>query len=70
MEIQGSWTRVIAIHNSVTAINTPTIGVHRPTRNSIPAQTPIICGIFDRKEDVPVRSMIPKRISKMAVRMR
>jgi len=39
-------------------------------RRNIPAQLAIICGVTDIEKDVPVRSMIPKRISNIAVTMR
>jgi len=69
-EIHGSPTRAIAIHNSIIAISAPTIGVKRPTRSSIPAHAAMICGIIGEGRGVPVGPIIPKRISKMAVRMR
>jgi len=69
-EVHGSPMRAIATHNSITAINVPTTGVHRPTRSSIPAHAAMICGIIDEGRAVPVGAIIPKRMSKIAVRMR
>ena len=69
-EVHGSPMRAIATHNSITAINVPTTGVHRPTRSSIPAHAAMICGIIDEGKAVPVGAIIPKRMSKIAVRMR
>lgn len=36
----------------------------------MPPQLATICGVIDEEKDVPVRSKIPKRSSKTAVRMR
>jgi hypothetical protein len=68
--IQGSLPLAKAIHSSTAPIKLPTTGVHNPTRRSIPAQAAIICGIIDGEKDLPASSMIAKRRSRMAVRMR
>lgn len=70
IEIHGSLAWVIVTHNSITAINVPTTGVQRPKRRSIPAPPPSIVGIIENVDDVPVSSMTPSRMSKVAVRIR
>jgi len=67
---QGSLICVKATQISIMPITVPMIGVQRPMRRNIPAQLAIICGVTDIEKDVPVRSMIPKRISNIAVTMR
>ena len=69
-DIHVSPTCAIATDNSITAINAPTTGVHRPTRSSIPAHAAMISGIIDDVWGVPIGPVIANRMSKVAVRMR
>jgi len=68
--IHGAFKWVAATPTSITAINVPTTGVHRPMRRSTPTHAPATCGTMDEEADVPVRSTIPKRTSKIAARTR
>jgi hypothetical protein len=70
MEVEASLGWVIATHSSITAINAPIMGVQRPTRRSVPAQAHTSGGTTDEEKGVPVSSIIPKRMSKMAVSTR
>jgi hypothetical protein len=68
--IHGLPICVMAIPHSIAAIKPPAIGVQRPTRRSIPAAPPTMCGIIDGENDVPMTSMTATRTSKPAVTMR
>jgi hypothetical protein len=64
--IHGSLMWVAATHNSTTAINAPTNGVQSPTRKSMPAHAPMMCGIIAREKDESVRWITQKATSKIA----
>jgi hypothetical protein len=70
IEIHGSLTWVTAIHNSTTAINVPTKGVQSPTRKSMAAHAPVMCGIIDAERGESVRWITQKRTSMTATRTR
>jgi hypothetical protein len=70
IEIHGSLTWVTAIHNSTTAINVPTKGVQSPTRKSMAAHAPMMCGIIDMEKGESVRRITQKRTSMIATRTR
>lgn len=70
IEIHGSSAWVTAAHNSTTAINAPTKGVHNPTRKSIAAHAPIMCGIIDKEKDKPMRWTTHRRTSRIAATIR
>jgi len=55
MGIVGSPPPEKATHSSEAAITAPTIGVHKPTRSSIPAPAAIICGAIDTKCELSLR---------------
>ncbi len=56
MGIEGSPPLEEATHSSLDAIMAPTIGVHKPTRSSIPAPDAIICGAIETKCELSLRS--------------
>ena len=70
IEIHGSLPWVTAIHNSTTAINVPTKGVQSPTRKSMAAHAPMMCGIIDMEKGESRRLITPKRTSMIATRPR
>jgi len=70
IEIHGSLTWVTAIHNSTTAINVPTKGVQSPTRKSVAAHAPMMCGIIDMEKGESMRWITQKRTSMIATRPR
>jgi len=70
IEIEGSPRCVTAIHDSTTAINVPTKGVHSPTRKSMAAHAPMMCGIIDAEKDKSVRWTTQRRTSRIAATTR
>jgi hypothetical protein len=52
-----------AIHTLTMATSAPATGVHRPTRRSIPAPTPMICRITGINGDASRRLATPKWMS-------
>ena len=47
------------IHNSTIATIAPAIGVHKPTRSSIPAAAANMCGTIDANCDASLTCAIP-----------
>ena len=70
IEIHGLPMWVNAIHNSTTVINVPTMGVQSPTRKSMPAHAPMMCGIIDMERDESVRWITQKQTSMIAATTR
>ena len=66
----GSLVLVNAIHNSRQAIMAPVMGVHIPASRSTPPKEAMICGMIDGEKGLPLRSMNPTRIRRMAVKIR
>lgn len=50
IESHGSLRWANAIHNSIIAINVPTIGVQSPTRKRMLAHAPMTCGNMDAEK--------------------
>jgi hypothetical protein len=59
-----------AIHTLTTAASAPATGVHKPTRRSIPAPTPMICGTTIVNGGASRTPAIPKWMSATAVSSR